>query len=62
MLGHEAVNYDALGIRTILPSTAEIDDQRRKAQQGNLFSNGSLVGAGGDATRHATCLKYGHEL
>src|SRR5688500_16738292 len=62
MLGREAVNYYALGIRIILPSTAEVDDQRREAEQGNLFSNCSLVGAGGDVTGHAARMKCGHEL
>src|SRR5215207_7304118 len=62
MLGCEAVNYYALGIRTILPSTAEVGDQRREAEQSDLFSNGSLVGAGGDGTSHAACMKCGHEL
>src|SRR5919106_6858220 len=62
MLGREAVDYYALGIRTILPSTAEVGDQRREAEQGDLFSNGSLVGAGGDVTSHAACMKCGHEL
>src|SRR5215211_54226 len=62
MLGREAVNYYALGIRTILPSTAEVRDQRREAEQDDLFSNGSLVGAGSDVTGHAACMKCGHEL
>src|SRR5574341_1065318 len=62
MPGREAVNYDALGIRTILPSTAHVGDQRGESEQGNLFSNGSLVGAGGDGTGHAACMKGGHEL
>ena len=62
MLGREAVNYYALGIRTTLPSTAQAGDQRREAEQGNLFSNSSLVGSGGDVTGHAACMKCGHEL
>src|SRR6185295_12800680 len=62
MIGREAVNYYAFGIRTILPSTAEVGDQRRDAEQGGLFSNGSLVGAGGDVTGHTACMKCGHKF
>src|SRR5919106_4091179 len=62
MLGREAVDYYALGIRTILPSTPQVNDQRREAEQGDLFSNGSLVAAGGDGTGNAACMKCGHEL
>src|SRR5687768_3371394 len=62
MLVREVVNYDALGIRTILPSTADVGDQRREAEQGDLFSNGSLISARGDGTGHAACMKCGREL
>ena len=62
MLARETINYYALGIRIILPSTAEVGDQRREPKQGNLFSNGSLVGAGGDGTGHAACMEGSHKL
>src|SRR5215216_2571371 len=62
MLGREAVNYYALGIRTILPSTAEFGDKWREAEERGLFSNGSLVGAGGDVAGYSACIKCGHEL
>src|SRR6186997_2987947 len=62
MVGDEKVNYYTLGISTILPSTAKVSDQRREAEKGDLFSNGSLVGAGGDVTGHAAYMKCSHEL
>src|SRR5688500_11866074 len=62
MPGGETVDDDALGIRTILPGTADVGNQRRQAEQGDLLSNSSLVGAGGDGTGDAACMKCGHEL